>query len=87
MRTRNRVAARFYKSSDRTHITKIRWTKKEREEWKAQSREQAMRALASILSGDLRNALAILLSLAQLEAHGISTIEHLEARDAFFACV
>lgn len=83
MRTRARVAARFYKSSDRTHITKIRWLKHEREEWEDSSRCSAARVHQYIESGDVRSALGVLFYLEQLEAHGISTIEHREARDAF----
>lgn len=87
MRTRKRVAARFYKSSDRTHITPIRWLKKEREEWEQDSRDTALRVREHMGRGDTKSALAALLHLERLEAYGISTAAHIVVRREFMSAV
>lgn len=79
--------AKKYRSSDRSHTKPTRWTKAERAEWDGQQREQAARVMKYIAAGDCRNALAVLLQNERLEAHGITTIEHLDARRAFFKCL
>ena len=81
---KKKMARGKYRSSDRTHVKPTRWTKAERAEWAGQQREQAARVMASIERGDCRNALAILLMNERLEAGGITTIEHLDARRAVF---
>jgi hypothetical protein len=81
MRTRERVAARFYKSSDRTHITKIRWTKRERAEWEQDCRDTAVRLLNHIENNDVRSAFAAMLHIEHLGAVGIGTME---SRDACY---
>ena len=73
-----------YRSSDRAHITPTKWTKAERAEWVAQSREDAQRAVQNIEAGNCRNALAVLFQNERLEAHGITTGAHIDARRMFF---
>jgi hypothetical protein len=84
VRTRDRVAARFYKSSDRTHITKIRWTKQEREVWAQDIRDSAARMRKHMENGDLNNACAALLHMEGLASTGIFVAEHSDARREFF---
>lgn len=87
MRMRERIAARFYRSSDRTHTTPIRWTKKERAEWEAQQREHAVRVIQMVAQGNLREAHASLVFAEHLFASGIHTAELNDARNAFRACL
>lgn len=60
-----------------------RMSKKKAQEMRALQRESAASVLRYIKKGECKNALAALLHAERLEAHGVTTIEHLNARDAF----
>lgn len=82
---RERVAARFYRTSDRTHHTKIRWTKKERAEWMQTVSDTATRFYAYVERGDLKSAFSALMTL-----HGLRDIAwttYLDASRTFLAHV
>lgn len=79
-----KMTCKKYRSSDRTHVT-VQWTKAEREEWNADSRESAGRVERHIAQGDCRNAFAVLAHLEGLAAHGINTPAHNDARRMFVA--
>lgn len=76
---------RKYRTSDRTHFQTPRWSKREREEWAADSRESAQRLLAYIEAGDHSSAFAVALHIHSLECAGITTPEGIDARRAFIA--
>lgn len=83
MRTRDRIVARFYKSSDRTHITRIRWTKEERAQWEQDQRDTFARMISHLDRGDVKSALAALTHIVSLQAVSIFTVESINARNEF----
>jgi hypothetical protein len=71
-----------YRSSDRAHVS-VKWTKAERAQWDADSRETAERVRGYIDRNDCRSAYAGLSHLAGLRSHGITTGAHLDVERAF----
>jgi len=79
------MASNKYRSSDRTHVKRTRWTKAERAEWNEDSRVSARRAQAYMDRGDCQSAMSIMEHLAGLRAHGIVIPEALDIRRVFAA--
>jgi hypothetical protein len=82
---RERIAARFYRTSDRTHVTRIRWRKKERIEWRESAVDSAQRFYGYLEKGDLTSAYSALITLYDLREFAWTT--YLDASRAFLARV
>lgn len=60
---RKRVIVWKYRSSDRTHVTRVRWTKAECAEWRQSGEETMERFHQYLKCGDMPSALSCVISL------------------------